>query len=327
MTARNILITGGAGFIGSAIAARLAAQGRRVVIPTRRRERAKHLITLPTAEVIEADIQDEAALTQLMRGMDAVIHLPGILHSDTATPYGARFKRVHVELARKVAEAAVQAGVPRVLHMSALGADANGPSMYLRSKADGEAAMQTVLQTAVRSGAGGAALTIFRPAVVFGRGDRFLNLFATMQRFAPLMLMVKPHAKMQPVWVEDVAQAFVNALDDPRTHGKTYELAGPKVYALGDLMRYAGEVCGHARPLFALPDRIAYLQAWMCEFAPLELLSRDNLDSMKEDSVMQGAVAPELGIMPVAMESVVPGYLSGQSPKERYMRLRDHAGR
>ena len=129
------------------------------------------------------------------------------------------------------------------------------------------------------------------------------------------------------MWVEDVAQAFVNALDEPRTYGEVYELAGPKVYSLKQLVEYAGTVSGHARLVFGLPDRLAYLQAWVLEFAPVELLSRDNLDSTRVDSVMHRPVAAELRITPAALEAVVPAYLSGQSPKERYMHLRDRARR
>ena len=323
MTSRNILIIGGSGFIGSAIVAKLSAEGKRVIVPARRRERAKHLITLPTVDVVTANVHDAVTLGRLSQGMDAVISLVGVLHSDTGAPWGKRFQSVHVDLARKVAEAAAAARVPRVLHMSSLGADASGPSMYLRSKAAGEAA--------VREAARGAALTVFRTSVVFGRGDKFINLFAWMQRYAPVVALGRPDAKLQAIWVEDVAQAFVNALDDPRTFGKTYELGGPKVYTLKQLMEYAGSVSGHARPVFGLPDRLAYLQARLMEFAPVEILSRDNLDSTKVDSVISAAamqiMKSELGITPAAMEAVVPGYLSGQSPKERYTQLRDHARR
>lgn len=324
MTSRNVLVIGGSGFVGSSIVARLSAKGKRVVVPTRRRERAKHLITLPTVDVVQADVHDPAALASLVRGMDAVINLTGILHSDTGTPYGNRFRTVHVDLARKVAEAVAAAGVPRLLHMSSLGADANGPSMYLRSKAAGEAAVREALGAK-------AAVTIFRPSVVFGQNDKFINLFAKMQALAPLVALGRADAKLQPVWVEDLAQAFVNALDEPRTFGKTYAVAGPTVYTLKELVQYAGTVSGHVRPVISLPDSLAYLQAFLLELAPVQLLSRDNLDSTKVDNTVPGPglaeTAPELGVHPAAMEAIVPGYLAGQSPRARYMQLRDRAGR
>lgn len=319
MTSRNILVIGGSGFVGSSIVGKLSAQGRRVVVPTRRRDHAKHLILLPTVDVVQADVNDPAQLARLMSGMDAVINLVGVLHSDTAKPYGKRFKAAHVDLPRKIGEACAAAGIKRVLHMSSLGADVNAPSMYLRSKADGEAAM--------REAAKGAALTIFRPSVVFGHRDKFINLFARMQKFVPLVALGRAEAKLQPVWVEDLAQAFVNALDEPRTFGNTYEVAGPAVYTLRQLVEYAGQVSGNARPVIALPDGLAYLQAHMMEFCPVEMLSRDNLDSTKVDNVLHGPIAADLRITPAAMEAVVPAYLAGRSPKERYMQLRDHAGR
>ena len=334
MTSRNILIIGGSGFIGSAIVAKLSAEGKRVIVPARRRERTKHLITLPTVDVVAADVHDAATLARLSQDMDAVINLVGVLHSDTGTPWGKRFQAAHVSLAGSVAEAAAGAGVPRLLHMSSLGADANGPSMYLRSKAAGEAAVRAAVNAAggsVGATASGPYVTMFRPSVVFGRGDKFINLFAWMQRYVPVVALGRPDAKLQAIWVEDVAQAFVNALDDARTFGKTYELGGPRVYTLKQLMEYAGSVSGHPRPVFGLPDRLAYLQARLMEFSPVEMLSRDNLDSTKVDSVISAAalhtMQTELGITPAAMEAVVPGYLSGQSPKERYTQLRDHARR
>lgn len=327
MTSRNVLVIGGSGFIGSAIVAKLSAAGKRVLVPTRRRERAKHLITLPTVDVVEADVHHAQTLAGLMQDIDAVINLVGVLHSDTGTPWGKRFQTAHVDLARQVAEACAANGVPRLLHMSSLGADSNAPSMYLRSKAAGEAAVTTAL----REAAACTAVTVFRPSVVFGQGDKFINLFARLQRYAPLVPLGKPDAMLQCIWVEDLARAFVNALDAPHTFGKTYELAGPKVYTLKQLVEYAGQVSGHARLVFGLPDRLAYLQAWIMEMGPVEMLSRDNLDSTKVDSVISDAalqtMKTELGIAPAAMETVVPGYLSGHSPKERYMLLRDHAGR
>ncbi len=319
MNLRNFLIIGGSGFIGSAIARKLASQGRKVVVPTRRRERAKHLILLPTVDVIEADIHDLGVLDRMVAEADTVINLVGILHSDIGVPYGLRFKRAHVDLPRKIATACAAAGVARLLHMSALGASADTPSMYLRSKAAGEAA--------VRETAGKVALTVFRPSVAFGRDDKFINLFARVQGLAPVFPVGRAGSRLQPVHVEDVAQAMINAADNPVTFGRTYDLAGPHVYTLKQIIQYAGRVSGHSSPVIGLPDGLAYLQAWLMEFAPFELLSRDNLDSLKVDSVTTLPMAPELEVVPASMEAIVPGYLAGHSPRERYMHLRDRAGR
>lgn len=319
MQLRNVLLIGGSGLIGSAIARKLSAAGLRVTIPTRRRERVKHLIMLPTVDVVQAKVTDAAVLAALVRGQDAVINLAGILQGGRGTPYGPAFRQVHVDLPANIAAACVAAGVKRLLHFSALGAAADAPSMYLRSKAAGEAAVLAVKEQ--------VAVTVFRPSIVFGPQDRFLNFFALLQRRFPFIALGRAQAKMQPVYVEDVAQAVLNALDHPATFGATYEIAGPRVYTLKELMQYAGAVSGHPRLVIELPDSLAYLQAGLMEWLPNPPLSRDNLDTMRVDNVMAGAVAPELGVHPVAMEAVVPGYLSGASPRERYMKLRDHAGR
>ena len=299
----KVLVLGGSGFIGSRLVAQLAAQGRSIVLPTRRAINARHLITLPSVEAVEADIHDEATLAQLVRGVDAVINLVGVLHSrrgKSGTAYGPDFERAHVELPRKVAAACAQAGVRRYLHMSALGASSSGPSMYLRSKAAGEAAALSQPSLAV---------TIFRPSVVFGEGDRFLNLFASLQKFLPVVALGGADARFQPVYVEDVVHAFVSALEDQAAYGRVIELVGPKVYTLRELVQLAGRCSGHPRPVFGLPPALARMQAWFLEHAPGgPLMSRDNLDSMRTDNVGSPGTAP----MPTAPEDVAPFYLGDQ---------------
>lgn len=323
MHMRNVLLIGGSGFIGSVIARKLSAAGVRVVVPTRNRERAKHLILLPTVEVVQARVAEPDDLKRLVRGMDAVINLAGVLHSRGGDPYGPQFKAVHVDLAGAVAQACVAAKVPRLIHFSSLGAAAGAPSMYLRSKAAGE----TAVETEMRAANGQVAVTILRPSVVFGEDDSFINMFARMQALAPFIPLGRADSRLQPVHVEDVAQAAVNALTNPATFGHAYDIAGPRVYTLRQLMQYAGQLSGHPRLVIALPGPLAYLQAWLMEFLPAPPISRDNLDSLKSDSVMAGGVAPELGVTPVAMEAVVPLYLAHQLPRQRLMKLRDHAGR
>lgn len=319
MNPKYILVIGGSGFVGSAIVSKLAALGSRVVVPTRRRERAKHLILLPTVDVVQADVRDDTVLAGLVAGKDVVINLAGILHGDNARPYGKRFAAAHVELPRRIAAACASAGVPRLLHMSALGVGPDAPSMYLRSKAAGE--------DAVRDCADGCAWTIFRPSVIFGRDDRFINLFALIQRFLPVMAVGGADAHLQPVHVEDVASAFVNAIDTRATFGGVFELAGPKQYSLREIIAFAGQASGHPRPVIGLPAGLARLQAWMMEFAPVALLSRDNIDSLKVDSVCATPFPTVLGVPPVTLESVMADHLAGRTPRQRYMRLRDRAGR
>jgi uncharacterized protein YbjT (DUF2867 family) len=310
MDYRNVLVIGGTGFIGSHIIAKLADTGCRVTVPTRRETHADHLLLLPDVEqVVQANIHDEAVLNRLMHGQDAVINLVGILHGKrgpAGSPYGPEFARAHVELPKKIVAACAKHGVRRFLHMSALGADRNGPSMYQRSKADGEAA-------AFSNPA--LATTVFRPSVVFGDNDRFLNLFASLQKTLPVMLLAGANAKFQPVYVQDVALAFVKALYERRTIGQVLELAGPKIYTLRELVKLAGEYSGHRRPVIALPYSLARLQAFVLEHLPGgPLMSRDNLDSMKVDNVRHSTLADELGIDWTALEAVAPYYLQGRPP-------------
>ena len=316
----TVVVFGGSGFIGTHLVQRLSEAGARVIVPTRRIERAKHLILLPRVEVIEVDIGDDASLRRLLLDKTAAINLVGVLHSRRGTPYGEDFKRAHVELPRRIVAACAAMKVPRYLHMSALGADVNGPSMYLRSKADGELAARAEASVAA---------TIFRPSVVFGPGDSFLNTFARLQKYLPLVPLAGAEADFQPVYVGDVAQAFCNALADLKTRHQVFQLGGPQIYPLAELVRLAGRWSGHPRPVFGLPDALARLQARLFELLPGDpLISRDNLDSMKVDNVVDPAIqattAAALGIKLTALEAVAPNYLSAA---ERFDEFRARAGR
>lgn len=302
----SVLVIGGTGFIGGHLVAQLAATGRRVIVPTRNGSRARRFSVLPTVEVVQANVNDSAALERLVRKVDAVINLVGVLHSGRGAPgssYGPAFAKAHVELPKKIVAACAGSHVHRYLHMSALGASAKGTSMYLRSKADGEA-------IALRSA---MAVTVFRPSVVFGSDDRFMNMFASLQKYFPVMPIGGADARFQPVYVGDVAKAFMHALENPSSFGKIYELAGPKTYTLRQLVAMAGELSGHPRPVISLPPALARLQALVLEWMPGgPLMSRDNLDSMQTDNVMSGSIAPELGIAPTALEALAPQYLAAR---------------
>jgi uncharacterized protein YbjT (DUF2867 family) len=298
----SVLVIGGSGFIGSHLVARLASAGHQVIVPTRRLSRARHLLVLPTVQVVEADVFDEAALGRLIGLVDAVINLVGVLHSTPRYPWGPQFERAHVELPRRIAEACVRQGVLRCLHMCALGAASDAPSMYQRSKAAGE---QIMLMTS------GLQVTSFRPSVVFGPEDQFLNVFARMQAVLPAMVLGGASARFQPVFVGDVAQAFVDALEDPQSIGKVYELVGPHVYSLRELVRLAGVYAGHPRPVIGLPALLARFQAFLLEHMPGgPIMSRDNLDSMKADNVASGQDSLPPNWHPTPLEAVAPHYLS-----------------
>ena len=313
----RICILGGSGFIGRHLVEKLVEGAHFVVVPTRHRERAKHLIMLPTVDVVQADVRDPATLASLVRGCDAVINLVGILQSVRGEPYGSAFAQAHVELPKRAIAACLATGVPQLVHLSALKAAPDAPSEYLRSKADGEAAV-----VAVR---GALRTTIFRPSVVFGPEDRFLNLFAELQRLLPVLLLGSPEAKFQPVYVGDVAQAIVASLAAPEAEGRAYDLAGPRVYTLRELVEYAGRLSGHPRPVIGLGPRLSYLQARAMELAPGKLLSRDNYYSMKVDSVSPAPLP--FGLKATPLEAVAPVYLQGFFPRSRYSVFRYYAGR
>jgi NADH dehydrogenase len=295
---KSALLIGGTGFLGSAIARRLACRPAsadfRLTLPTRRRERAKHLTTLPTASVVEANVHDEAVLAELMTGQDLVISLVGILKGD--------FQRAHVELPGKIARAAAAAGIPRLIHISALAAAADAPSKYLRSKAAGETAVKAAYPAAM----------IFQPSVIFGRGDSFLTLFAGLLAVAPVVPLACPGARFQPVWVEDVATAVVACLDHPESQGQTYPLCGPREYTLRELVAYTGQLSGHPRPIIGLPLALSYLQALMMEFVPGGPMTRDNVRSMQVPNVCPAGCTLPFGLAATPLEAVAPGYLSAK---------------
>jgi NADH dehydrogenase len=250
--------------------------------------------------VVEADIHDEKVLHQLcaqLSPQDVVINLVGILHDRPASPYGKNFAKNHVELPRKIIAAMKQAGIKRYLHMSALGADSQGPSMYQRSKGDGERLVQESQLD----------WTIFRPSVIFGEKDSFINLFASLQKLAPLMPLAGASAKFQPVYVKDVASAFVQSIDLRSTIHQVCHLVGPKTYTLAELVRFAGIKAGSSRTIIPIPRPLGYIQAWVLEHLPgPTLMSRDNMASMQVDNILstsdENSLVRDFGISPQALE-------------------------
>ena len=299
---------GGGGFVGRHLVARLASAGHRVVVPARRREAVKHLILLPTVDVLEADIHERAVLVRLFTDADVVINLVGILHESGR----ATFERVHVDLVRKMVDACATVGVGRLLHMSALGAAPSGPSQYLRSKAEGEAIVE----------ASGLDWTIFRPSVIFGPEDAFLNMFAGLMRWLPIVALASPKARFAPVFVGDVAHCFAQSIDDERTARAAYALCGPAVYTLRELVAYVGRVSGSPRPIVALGPGLSRLQATVLEALPGQLLTRDNLKSMEVDSVCAGPFPPVFGIAPTPLDVAAPEYLTPEALHSAFDRYR-----
>ena len=327
MKLSSVLVVGGSGFIGRHVLAALARQGMRAVVPTRKRERAKHLLPLPTVEVVQTDVLAPGVLERLASGCQAVINLAGVLHSrrgrrDERGPndYGPDFARVHVELPQAIVRACRLVGTTRFVHMSALGAAPAGPSEYQRSKGIGEQAVLAAEDLDV---------TVFRPSVVFGPEDNFLNQFATLTRFLPALAVPCPQAQFKPVYVGDVAAAIVAALPDLATRARRYELCGPRVYTLRQLVEFVCAATGRRRVVIGLSDTLSYLQARIMELAPGAPFTRDNYLSMKVPNVCDGPFP--FGIQPQALEGIAPFWLApqplNQGPRERYPQLRFRARR
>ncbi len=305
----RILVIGGTGFLGRCVVGRLVAAGHEVHVPTRRLANARELQVHPTVTVMQADVHNDVALQSLVSECDAVINLVGILHSRPGQPFGPDFDRAHVQLPKRIAAACLHHHIRQFLHVSALGASATGPSGYLRSKAAGEHVIREAYASHSSDHEAGS-FTFFRPSVIFGPEDHFMNMFARLARFFPVLPLAGTRARMQPVFVVDVAKAIVNTLDNPRAAGKTYDLAGPRSYSLGELVGLAALWSGHPRPVIEMPMSIGRMQAWMFECLPGEpLMSRDNLDSLTVDNLSDGPISPDLGIVPTPLESVTPVYL------------------
>jgi len=304
----RVLVLGGSGFVGRHLVATLARRGIRVTVPSRHRERAKHLILLPTVDVVEADINQRGVLDRLARGQDAVINLVGILHGD--------FQRAHVEIPMTVIAACRVAGVERIVHMSALGAAPDAPSEYLRTKAMAEQAMLD---------ADDRHVTVFRPSVIFGPEDRFLNRFAEMAKWLAVLAVPCPDARFQPVYVGDVARAMAVSLEDTETFGQKYDLAGPRHYTLKELVELVCALTHRRRLVIGLPDKLSFLQAAFLEMLPGRLMTRDNYYSMK---VPNTTSAPwPLGGDLHPLEAIAPTYLAPSGPRERYPQFRWRARR
>ena len=315
MTIKTITILGGAGFVGSSIVAKLDQLGYQVKVLSRRREAAKHLILLPNVQVVDCDIADNHALKKALKGSDAVINLVGILHENSKNS----FEKIHHQLPRRLAQMCEELSIARLIHMSALQASKNAPSAYLKSKAAGEAAVSEFSKK--------LDITIFKPSVVFGRGDSFVNLFANLVRYLPVIALAKPNAKFQPIWVEDVAQCFVNALENTATYGKSYELGGPTVYTLKALVQKVMAILGKQRPIIGLNDGLSMAQGFMLELMPIKLMTRDNIRSMQVDNVCGTSMASELDVVPTSLDVVAPEYLLDISPRAGYDTFRSAAGR
>ena len=305
----NVCVLGGSGFVGTELVTRLALAGHWVRVPTRNLTRTERLRVLDTVELRVANVHEPRILSHLFAGCDAVINLVGILNERR----GASFEAVHTELAAKVMASARTAGVRRVLHMSALGADLHAPSRYLRSKAAAEARLRAAPHSEVPHAE--PAVTIFRPSVIFGPGDSLTNRFAGLLRLTLGWLpLARARARFAPVCVFDVADALVHALGERASAGQTYELCGPQVMTLAEIVRLSARVARLPCRIVPLPDTLARLQGLVMGMLPGKPFSLDNFRSLTLDSVCREDGCRRLGITPRPMLAVLPAYLEPRVP-------------
>ncbi len=313
---KHITLFGGTGFIGRQLAAQLVNEGYAVQIVTRNVERHKALKVLPTAKLVEVNTMDGKAMAALLAKTDAVINLVGILHG---TP--AQFDAAHHQFAQRLVSACVAAGVKRLIHLSALNADAtNAPSEYLRSKGRGE-------QAILKAQESGIATTIFRPSIVFGHEDGFYNLFNKLLAVSPVLPVARPKAKFAPVYVGDVVSAILKALADTTTHNQIYHLGGPEIFTFEEIVHYIAKASGQKRLIVGLPDGLAKLQASVMGKLPIKLFTTDNFQSLLVDSVCpeNGLQLKDLGIEAQRVDVIMGEHLArrgGQGRTSRYDDLR-----
>jgi len=299
MTNHRVCILGGTGFVGHHLASQLAASGHACRILARRPERYRDLLLVPGVELRQsANIYEAGILEKQFDGCTVVINLAGILNEGG----GRTFQRTHVDLVERILEAATTVDVRRYLHMSALRADAaQGTSVYLRTKGAGED---------LAHARGGMEVTSFRPSVIFGPGDGFFNRFASLLKTAPgLFPLACPDSRFAPVYVGDVTAAMVAALNATGSVGKRYDLCGPRIYSLRELVEYTARLIGRKTKVIGLPDFAARLQARVLQYFPGKPFTMDNYLSLQIDSICEHNALPELGIQPQSIEAVAPTFI------------------
>jgi uncharacterized protein YbjT (DUF2867 family) len=318
MRLQSIAVLGGTGFLGTRLVARLIKDGHQVTVLSRDREQHKHLLVLPGLTLENCDVYEEAQMSERFRGKDIVINLIGILNERGFS--GAGFRRAHTELTQGVLQAARSAGVTRLLQVSALKAAVDAPSYYLRSKGEAE--------RLIRETSGALDWTLFQPSVMFGPGDSFLNRFAGLLAALPAVFpLAKPNARFQPVLVDDVIEAMLRCLHGGASSRQTYELGGPQVYTLREIVGLVAKLTGHRRWIVGLPDFAARIQALVMDFVPGRPFSSDNYRSLTIDSVCTEDGFAKLGIKPQSMVASARQYLGALEDNARLSHNRASAGR
>lgn len=316
MKRQNVAVIGGTGFVGRHLVHHLRNRGHFCRIITRHPHRHRALQTV--ADMVATNPYDKNALSAALDGCDTVVNLVGILNEQGRE---RSFRRVHVELVDTIVAACQDAKIRRLLHMSALNADeASGSSMYLRSKGEGENRAHTLGKPSID-------VTSFRPSVIFGPDDSFLNRFATLLRIPGPLPLACPDAELSPVFIDDVVAAFANAIDDPATFGHHYELCGPRHYTLQALVQFVAHHTGRSKWIIGLPDWASRFQAKLLQFVPGKPFTPDNYQSLQTPSICKTDGFAPLGIHPASLESAGPRCLSGSVKTSRLDALRRGSGR
>lgn len=305
----KLVTIGGSGFLGHHAAQAFARHGHENRVLTRQPARRGEFRLIPGVSVAGADVHDRDTLIRQLEGADVAVSMAGILNESGRD--GAGFRRVHRDLVETLISACQETGVKRILHVSALGAGA-GESHYQVTKGEAEALLA----------ASGLDVTVFQPSVVFGRGDSFFTRFAQLLRLAPVLPLACPDARLQPVWARNVADALALALEREDAIGATWQLGGPKVYTLRELVQWTADALGLKRAIVGLPDGVSRLQAAVMDFVPGKPFSTDNYKSLQTDNVTTDNAFPQLGIRPASIDAVVPDYLVESSRQRRLKRAR-----
>jgi NADH dehydrogenase len=309
----RIVLLGATGFVGHHLLPQLAAAGHDCLALSRYPMACRELSLIPRVELTKSDVYDADRLAESFEGADAAINMVGILNESGRS--GKGFHKAHVELTERVIDACRTAGVGRLVQISALNAG-KGKSHYLISKGEAEDRIRAATDI---------ASTILQPSVIFGEGDSFFNRFAALLKVAPVMPLACPDARMQPVWVGDVAAAVTAVLPDQATAGKTLVLVGPRDYSLKELVEFTARSAGLRRRIIGLPDGLSRLQGALMDFVPGKPFSSDNYLSLQTDNTSSDNDLPGLGIKPRSIESVVPGYLAGSPHQHRLDKYRKGA--
>jgi len=310
----KIMILGGSGFVGGHLARRLSRDGHEQVVVTRHAPLARRLRIIPGLSIRQFDPYDVDRLALELDDFDVLINLVGILNERGRD--GSGFQRAHVDLVQGAIEACGKAGVKRFIHMSALQAG-NGESFYLKTRGQAE---QLVRES-------GLDWTMFRPSTIFGPDDSFLNRFASLLTFSPMLPLARPDARFAPVFVDDVVEAFARAVADRDTIGEVYELCGAETLGLKEIVDWVAQQRGQRRCVIGLPDALGRLQGKVFDFVPGKPFSSDNFKSLQIDSVCSEDGFARLGIEPWAMREKAAEWLNPDDREQRYSRFRTRAGR